>query len=285
VDTTPGVGAPPDQCGSAVPDLSQIVASKGIIVDPDGIIYYTRESNNQAYIGRLAPGQANQPSWFQLANGAGPRTLRLNVARGMLFVAASTTGVVFVVGFNSVPVRIVGSQGPLPGAHGLAVAPDGSVFMSTSDGLIYRGVFDLANASKAPAITTPVFPSGQRPLGLAFGPDGLLYVGSSNGRIKRFRVENNMLVQGQDYGSFSGPANDLAFDVDGRLYVSASAGTTRGLLSIIASDGSVSTTGMDGLLGGMSFGRGALPCQDLYVCDAGGVVRRYQAPGLALKLP
>ena len=107
------------------------------------------------------------------------------------------------------------------------------MFVSSSDGYVYRLVVDLVPIRNM-TTTAPIFPGGQRPLGLAFGPGGYLYVGSSNGRIKRFRLLNNMLVEGTDHGQFSGAASDLAFDTQGRLYVADGAATSRPVSIILA---------------------------------------------------
>jgi hypothetical protein len=279
----PTMGSPPPACGSASADVSAIVAARGIAVDNSGTIYFTREAGNRTYIGRWPRSQAIDTAWFQLPNGTQPRLLRLDNARELLHVSDTGGGNLFSIGYTRMPVFVRNSTSGLAGIHGLAVAEDGAVFVSSSDGYVYRLVVDLVPIRNM-TTTAPIFPAGQRPLGLAFGPGGYLYVGSSNGRIKRFRVLNNMLVEGTDHGGFSGAASDLAFDTQGRLYVADGAATSRPV-SIVAPDGTVSTSGPNGLYSGLAFGRGMLTCQELYASDSVGPARTIATAAPSLNLP
>jgi len=128
---------------------------------------------------------------------------------------------------------------------------------------------------------------------LAFGPDGQLYMGSSNGGIKRARVvqvaaRDFRLMDVVDHGSFTGAANDLAVDVDGRIYVADHTGTSGTRLAILPPGGTGAVQRIDAVLGrlaGLAFGRGVLQCDDLYITDVGGPAFRYDVGRLALDLP
>jgi hypothetical protein len=280
----PTTGSPPVLCGSTAADVSGIIAAKGIAIDNTGTIYFTRQTSNRAYIGRLRRGQAIEPTWYQAeGNNADLRTMRVDNYRELLHVADVGYGNLVSVGFTRVPPDTRNSAGGLTGIHGVTVADDGAVFTSTSDGHITRVVVDLVPARNV-ATTAPVFPAGQRPMGMAFGPGGYLYVGSSNGRIKRFRVVNKMLVEGVDHGEYSGPASDLAFDVQGRIYV-AEGGTTARPVSVVPPVGTVSTVGPSGLFWGLAFGRGVLSCQQLYASDSVAAVQVIPTTALGLDLP
>ncbi|HEY0713496.1 MAG TPA: hypothetical protein VGF45_12535, partial [Polyangia bacterium] len=131
------------------------------------------------------------------------------------------------------------------------------------------------------------FPTGQRPLGLALAPNGRLFVGSSNGGIKHYRVEGAKLLDGMPYGTYTGSANDLAFDVTGRLYVADHIGTTaRPLVQITNNGTSINPLSqVTGQLSALAFGRGALRCDDLYVGDAAAVAHRWMAPAQGIDTP
>ena len=263
------MGPPPPVCGSASADVSAIVAARGIAVDNSGTIYFTREAGNRTYIGRWPPGQAIDTAWFQLPNGTQPRLLRLDSTRELLHVADTGAG-------NPVHHRvhpycrssIRNSSGGLAGIHGLAVAGDGAVFVSSSDGYVHRVVVDLVPMRNM-TTAAPIFPAGQRPLGLAFGPGGYLYVGSSNGRIKRFRVLNNMLVvRGPTTGN--SPAPPATWPSTPRVGWTSPTALPRPVRCPhpVSSDGTVSTSGPNGLYSGLAFGRGMLTCQELYASDS-----------------
>jgi len=279
----PTVGAPPAVCGSTAEDVSTITAARGVAVDKVGNIYFTRQTGNRAYVGRKRPGQPIELTWYQMSgNSADLRTMRLDYDRGLLHVADVGQGVLVTIGFNNVPPDLRNSAAATA-VHGIAVADDGAVFVTIGDGHVWRLIVDLIR-SRSMASSAPVFPAGQRALGLAFGPGGYLYVGSSNGRIKRFRVVNNVLVEGTDHGDYNGPASDLALDVQGRLYV-AGGGTTARPVSVVSPTGAVTTVGPPGLYWGLGFGRGVLSCGNLYAGDSVGAVQVIPTPALGLNVP
>jgi hypothetical protein len=303
VDAGSEVGSPPAVCGSNTGSVTTISAARGIAIDRDGIIYYTRESGGQAFIGRIRPGQMPEASWFsvRMANGqpvvgATPRMLRTQTNRFVVVADPGLQGgVVYSLPIASNAPGIVQSVPGITGIHGLAVAADGAVFASRSDGHVDRWLPDNYRTIHSTVTTAPVFPAGQRVLGMAFGLDGLLYMGSSNGGIKRARVVQTgpdaadfRLMDVTDYGSFTGVANDLAVDVDGRIYVADHTGTTRTRLAVVPPGGvgaAVRVDAVQGRLSGLAWGRGTLTCSDLYVTDLGGVTQRWGAGHLALDLP
>jgi hypothetical protein len=303
VDAGSEVGAPPAVCGSNTGSVTSISGARGIAIDRDGTIYYTRESGGMAYIGRIVPGQQPEPSWFpvRMSNGqpvvgAAPRMLRTQTNRFVVVADPGLQGgVVYTLPIGNPRPDIVQSVPGVTGIHGLAVAADGAVFLSRSDGHVNRFMPDSYRTIHAPVTTAPVFPAGQRVLGMAFGLDGLLYMGSNNGGIKRARVARTgpeatdfQLMDITDHGSFNGAANDLAVDVDGRIYVADHTGTTSTRLAVVPPGGAGPAMRIDAVMGrlsGLAWGRGTLACSDLYITDLGGVTRRWGAGHLALDLP
>jgi hypothetical protein len=298
---TAGVGTPPAACGSQTSQVTGISGAKSIAVDRDGIIYYTRESGGRAYIGRILPGGTAEPTWYTVAAGgqpvmgSTPRMLRTHRQRGYLLVAdpGLQGGKAFTLNIAGPTPTVVQSTSAIAGIHGLAIATDGSVFISGADGHVDRWMPDPYTYIFSRVSTAPIFPAGQRVLGLAFGLDGQLFMGSSNGGIKRARVvqmsaTDFRLMDVVDHGSFIGAANDLAVDVDGRVYVADHTGTTRTRLAIVPPGGVGPVQRIDAILGrlsGLAFGRGNLQCDDLYVTDLDGPAFRYDAGRLVLDLP
>ncbi|HEY0710000.1 MAG TPA: hypothetical protein VGG33_24520 [Polyangia bacterium] len=284
VDTSVGTGMPPAACGTTNVDLSNIRNARGLAIESDGTLYFTRESGGQAWIGRMKPTGTTESSWFVLPPNSQPRVIRVDSARRVLFVAAYNVNAVYGIRLDNAAVAF--AQTGVAQPHGLAVTPDGGVFVSVGDGHIRHVLPELAGTVNTQATTAAVFPTGQRPLGLAIGPNGRLFVGSSNGGIKQYRVEGTKLLDGTSYGSFAGTANDLAFDVSGRLYVADHIDMTARLLVLLGNGGSplMPLPQVTGRLSALAFGRGALRCDDLLIGDAAGITHRLTAtaPGLAL---
>ena len=295
------MGTPPAACGSQTSQVTGISGAKSIAVDRDGIIYYTRENGGRAYIGRILPGGMPEPMWYtvsangQPVMGSTPRMLRTHRQKGYLVVAdpGLQGGKAFTLNIAGTIPNVVQSTSAIAGIHGLAIAADGGVFISGADGHVDRWMPDSYTYIFDRVSTAPIFPAGQRVFGLAFGLDGQLYMGSSNGGLKRGRVvqlsaTDFQLMDVVDHGSFTGAANDLAVDVDGRVYVADHTGNTRTRLAIVPPGGVGTVQRIDAILGrlsGLAFGRGNLQCDDLYVTDLGGPAWRYDAGRFALDLP
>lgn len=133
------------------------------------------------------------------------------------------------------PDQVLGGQGSEPGMfnrpRGIAIAPDGSLYISDSnnhriqhlspDGTILHiwGSFASLESGEAPGGTF------NEPWGIEVGPDGSVYVADTwNHRIQQFSPEGEFVRmwgffgQGEAPEAFWGP-RDIAIDSGGRLYV------------------------------------------------------------------
>ncbi len=155
--------------------------------------------------------------------------------------------------------------GQFSAPHGLAVLPDGTLFVADSNNhriqkFDRNGKFDMAFGGYSGAnVTNPEPGTFNEPWGVAVGPDGSIYVADTwNHRIQKFDAAGNPLkdwgqpgqtdVGGQS-GIFWGPRG-VAVDKDGRVYVTDT-GNKR--IQVFSSDGAFITQ-----FGGAGFQPGQL---------------------------
>lgn len=255
----PSTGA----CGTERPTISGIRGTEGLVIGPDGTIYYSQSGA----VGRLTPGGSAEARWVTLQGASTVWGLALDTERQRLYVGSPATMSIFVVDLAATPptaTRFLGSAGQ---PNGLTMGPDGILFYSDfGGGHVYR----VTPEGMRTQVTMSRIAGAN---GVAFGPDGMLYVDSYQaGTLLRLTLTDGRESARQTVASGLGSPDGLAFDADGRIYV----GDNRGRLIRLDADGSnPEVLGMGiSAAANVEFGAGALPCTDIYVAS-GGTLFRY----------
>jgi sugar lactone lactonase YvrE len=287
VDSPVGVDGGPDglaACGSAVPDIAAIAGSDGLVVAPDGTIYFTRDDGTDGWVGRMLPGQAPRSDWLRLEGAPIMTGLAHDPGRDRLYVASVSEAAILTFQLSGSGLSRSTLIGNIIGINDLALDAAGDIYFTRqSDGHVHR----VSPQGQSQQVTSArLGDSGmeQFPAGLAFGPDGSLFVGLKNGGgIIRLTLTAGLEQARSTFGTFRGWANGLAFDSSGRLYAGIWNDTVDARLVRIAADGSNPVdVYSDGRYSSLAFGRGSLDCRDLYIAQPFGPLRRLRTdtPGL-----
>src|SRR5882757_6619232 len=162
--------APPaGRCGTARPNLDAIKTAEGLVIAPDGTIYFSQPFGAAAsnYLGRYRPPYDKvETKWVEV----GPKALgiALDPTRNVLYVGSRGRGKLLKVFLYDRPVvrELAYVEATITG---VTLGEDDSVYYTDqSGGRVYR-VLRGGNKSE---VTSTV---SEDPNGLAFGPDGDLY--------------------------------------------------------------------------------------------------------------
>lgn len=250
-------------CGMERPTITGIRGTEGLVIGPDGTIYYSQSGA----VGRLPPGGAPTNRWVTLTGASTVWGLALDAIRNRLYVGSPATQSLFVVDIAADPPTaetfLTGAGQP----NGLTIDAEGNVFYSDfSGGQVYRVDPDGMRTQ----VTTSRIANAN---GVAFGPDGALYVESySAGTLLRLTLTDGRESARATVATSLGNPDGLAFDADGRIYVGDNGGRRLIRLDADGTNPEVIGTGITAAAN-VEFGAGALPCTDIYVASSGTLFR------------
>jgi lysophospholipase L1-like esterase len=267
----------PVVCGGARPSLSAIPTAEGLVIAPDGTIYFSQPfvGDNQTFLARYAPPYERPPDLRWLDLGGNALGITLDPARNVLYAGSRTARKLFAVTLSGAP-----TVKPLAdveeGINGVTLGTDGSVYYTDQKGgHVYRVT---AEGTKTQVTTTPLV----EPNGLAFSPESALYVVSwTRPEITRLTVTNGAEAGREVFATLpQSKADGIAFDARGRMYVTASS-----TLYEIARDGNVVAPLGKSAGANIDFGAGALSCSDMYIAGNGQGLRLFAHDGPGLEVP
>lgn len=251
-------------CGTEQPTVSGITATEGLVIGPDGTIYYSQSGG----VGRLRPGagMAPEPRWARVTGATSVWGLALDPVRQRLYVGAESARKIYSVDLSTDPPTSSEFLASAGQPNGLTLGSGGVLWYTDfSGGHVYR----VTPEGMRTRVTTSTISGAD---GIAFGPDGALYVTSYGaGTVVRLELTDNMETARTVVATNARGADGLNFDAMGRMYVGGNGQVLR-----YDSDGSNRTVVMGGLAGAIAnveFGVGALSCTDLYVASGAAMVR------------
>jgi hypothetical protein len=261
-------------CGTARPALAAIKTAEGLVIAPDGTIYFSQPfvGENTHFLGRYRPPYDDGPEIHWVDMGGNALGLALDPARGVLYAGSRTLKRVLAVSLGDRPsVRALADAEE--GINGVTLGEDGAVYYSDQTGRhLYRVT---PEGGKTRVTTSPLV----EPNGIAFAPDGRLYVVSWAGpEVYRLALKGGEEASRELFATLPvGKADGIAFDARGRVYVTASS-----TLYQISPDGKAIDALGPANGANIDFGAGALSCSDMYVAGNGQGIFRYEhdAPGL-----
>jgi glucose/arabinose dehydrogenase len=262
-----------DRCGKARPNLAAISTAEGLVIAPDGTIYFTQPYGTGAsgFLGRYRPPYAApETKWLDLGGKA--LGLALDPKHGVLYAGSRDRKKVLAVFLAEKP-EVLELADAEPTINGLTLGPDGAVYYTDQKGGHVQRV--TLDGGKSEVTTSTI----EDPNGLAFGPDGNLYVLTyAKAKITRLKLAAGKEASREPFADITGGKNadGITFDAQGNLYVTAG-----GLFRVSADGKTVKALGA-AYGANAEFGAGALGCSDLYTAGNGKGISRYQndVPGM-----
>jgi glucose/arabinose dehydrogenase len=267
--TTPAVAqtTAPRNCGTERPNLSAIPTAEGLVVAPDGTIYFTQPYGKGAsgFLGRYKPPYtAPELNWIDLGGKA--LGITIDPKRGVLYAGSRDRKKLLAVFLAEKPL-VMEIADVEPAINGVTLGEDDAVYYTDSKGgHVYRVTFD---GGKTQVTTTPI----EDPNGIAFSPDGHLFVLSyGKAKITRLTLDHGKETAREPFAEITGGKNadGIAFDAKGNLYV-----TANGLYRVTPDGKTIRRLG-EFYGANAEFGRGALGCSDLYTAGNGKGIARLE---------
>ncbi len=258
--------APPPKCGSARPNLDAIKTAEGLVIAPDGTIYFTQPFGAAAsnFVGRYRPPYKEvETQWVDV--GAKALGIALDPKRNVLYVGSRGRKKLLAVMLYDPPVvkELADAEATI---NGVTLSEDGAVYYTDQGtGQVHRV---LGDGTKNQVTTTPI----EDPNGLAFGPDGDLYVLTyAKAKVTRLKVKDGKEVSRAHFADVTGGKNadGIAFDAKGRMYVTATA------MFLVSADGKTVKALGPAYGANADFGSGALGCSDIYTAGNGKGIFRF----------
>jgi streptogramin lyase len=266
---TPGAPSRTPACGTARPALEAIKSAEGLVIAPDGTIYFSQPfaSEQPNFLGRYAPPYGKGPDARWLDMGGNALGLAVDPKRHVLYAGSRTLQKLLRITLTD-PPQMTALADVEPDINGVTLGEDSAVYYSDQKGgHIYRIAADGAKTrvTAEPPLT--------QPNGVAFGPDGRLFVVSWTGKdVTALTLKNGAEVSRTVAVTLPETRQDgIAFDSKGRMYV-----TAKSVLYRISGDGaSIETLGPSNGAN-IDFGAGALSCSDAYVAGNGKGITRHE---------
>jgi sugar lactone lactonase YvrE len=257
-------------CGSTAAAITNMGGAEGVVVAPDGTLYFS-QSSAANFIGRIRPGMPAERNWAP--TGGQVFGITYDPRRGVLYAARRTGGAaVLKIDVNAAPQPATPQQlSPAePAINGITLGEDDAVYYSDqANRNIYRVSAFNTFKSRVNATALPGEPNG-----LAFGPDRKLYVvyWTGTNQVTRLILTNGGETGREVFIANVGATNadGAAFDEMGRLWVTAA-----NMLRRIRADGASVDMMMASNGANVEFGAGALSCNDIYVGSGSTGIRRH----------
>ena len=268
----PAAAARPNQfpaggCGTTRPSLDAIKTAEGLVIAPDGTIYFTQPfgTGSSGFLGRYRPPYtAPELQWVDLGGKA--LGITLDPKRRVLYAGSRDRKKLLAVYLSAHP-QVAEIADVEPTINGVTLGEDGAVYYTDqATAHVYRVT---PEGTKTRVTKSPVEDLN----GIAFGPDKDLYVLTyAKAKVTRLKLAAGKEKSRQAFADITGGRNadGITFDKQGRMYVTAG-----GLFRVSGDGKNVESLG-EAYGANADFGIGALGCSDLYTAGNGKGIFRFE---------